>query len=230
MSFFFCIIISCIIGWSWLYYVLLCDDVLLCWVIPFEQSGPRKPVKQWQCPATHSPLPLQLVEQPSMVSEHTNTIKFTIQLNDSDVLYQFTYLYHKQAFLHPKAQSWCNNLVYIKKKMIKENKEIDKNSSCISSVISHQWVCCTLPPVPSCDHHYRKPGTRCLHQDIPQNLSPAAQTSADSVEECSEFWHSGNPALSAVSHPATSQSQTGEKGHLVTVVICVSDLNCAKRT
>lgn len=37
-------------------------------LLPLAQSGPKKPAKQWQCPATHSPFPLQSVEQPSIES------------------------------------------------------------------------------------------------------------------------------------------------------------------
>lgn len=39
---------------------------------PLAQSGPRNPAKQWQCPATHSPFPLQSVEQPPIVSAQTH--------------------------------------------------------------------------------------------------------------------------------------------------------------
>lgn len=35
---------------------------------PLAQSGPRNPGKQWQWPEIHSPFPLQLVEQSSIIS------------------------------------------------------------------------------------------------------------------------------------------------------------------
>lgn len=41
--------------------------------LPFAQSGPRNPGKQWQCPEMHSPFPLQLVEQSSRTSIYSES-------------------------------------------------------------------------------------------------------------------------------------------------------------
>lgn len=41
--------------------------------LPFAQSGPRNPGKQWQCPEIHSPFPLQLVEQSSRTSVYSES-------------------------------------------------------------------------------------------------------------------------------------------------------------
>lgn len=66
------------------------------YVSPLAQSGPKKPGKQWQCPATHSPFPLQSDEQPSIESAKTKDPNQHLESKKARHNYKNEKIFHEQ--------------------------------------------------------------------------------------------------------------------------------------